>query len=381
MLHYSVVDLGYMHNIPLKNQPDIDKKPSIATKLVWALHFTQDRLLLKVFLVQTLKYKALIFKAAISDKTSLELYDGPGIKSKNFRFEALQNKLQYISFETSTFQGVLYAYNHKISLSYTSQLNRQANQSSLLLIPYNHSEIIIFDSHKIRQEDTILICHIQTVVAHRVKLSNLDINYTGEYNSDTCSYAGLAAYEDEYETITICLKPELNYQSSRNKDLFVFSNIYSKHMTITLVFYHYGKYGNLSVEMTLSTTSCRPALINVCEVSNPKPFIDIFFTHMGEYSFDINAKQCLILQLGYYKRQTVFVPSRLTVSGSGQEPQRCEADIKGVSERKGKIKLNVTGFLRGKLCAAFELTEKMCAFCRIEFPSVSCPQVTCCWEH
>ncbi len=358
ILNYSVVDFGYMHNIPLGNVPYIKITRRVVTKLVWALYFPQKSIMLLVYLVQTIKYMTLKIEAILSDKTSIEVYDGPGIKSKKFIFEPLENKTRSVSIAMSTFQCVVYAYSYNMSLRYSTQYNSQTIQNSSNINP-NKSETISFDGHMISQEDTICVLHIQTNTGHNIKLSNFYLNYTGEYNTDTCSYAGLAAYEQEEETDTICLKPGSNKGISEEKNLYVFPNIYSHGRRLTVVFYQFEKYGNLTVKFKLTTTSCRPLLINVCHVTNQQPFVDIFLTHIGEYSFVVSKKECLILQLGYYKKQQTFVPLSLITSESVTDSERCEADFKPVTKTQGrsKIELNISGFFRGKLFAPVQITE------------------------
>ncbi len=381
-LYFSVVDNAHVYSSMLRTNSDSGKQNnSVAAHLIWAVFIPKDSFVVRMYRLNTHKYKCLLINITAPENKSLELFDGPGVKSRHVTFSASQNSKQNALFKTSTFQCVMFIYNQNTSLSYVAEDNSNLKVVAVFLHQGN-STIISYQNNMTNQ--SISIFRIETDVDLRLNVSHVGLHYKGDYNTDICSFAGLSVYEREREIKTLCMKANFQQEISWYKnDLNVFQDTYSSKNTMTLAMYDFLLYGQMNIKLKVNTTSCKPRQINVCEVTNTHNFLDVYFyMYLGHYGYEVNNTQCLILQLGYYTDKSVFESTSPSSSEKHLNRERCEADLKPLSKSKTKIKLNIRGFLRGKFSFLAHTSEPTIWFAE-NFPEMHClfdQQFLChCW--
>ena len=115
------------------------------------------------------------------------------------------------------------------------------------------------------------------------------IKYTGR-NHSSCGYAGITVYNIN-ENGTFHKIPTMCYIN--NYQDYEYRNIYTQYPSMLLVLYSYKKYSNISLNVSLSTSYCKPKPIHICELE-PEP-LSLESTIM----FSIKGQSCIVLQLDY----------------------------------------------------------------------------------
>ena len=126
-------------------------------------------------------------------------------------------------------------------------------------------------------KNTICTMNIETNVGFKVHLSTIHAKYSGEYNTDYCSFAGVSAHDSGNEISSFCPKQS---QSIEGSD-YTFPTIYSSGYTLLIVFYSYKEYGTMNVNLTISRTLCQAIQINVCKLVYSNPLLGLFCTKTG----------------------------------------------------------------------------------------------------
>lgn len=347
-LSFSVVDNGKLHSIPM---PTWFKRTHYGHNfwkaLVSAVFFPHSVVLLQVYKLETLKYQVLSVILTAIEGSAVELYDGPDTLSTSLRFTPISQE-DIIPFETSSFECLIYTYNFNKSLSYSAKYNTRESVTNHIVIKPGTFVNVWFPSLEFCNSKDICIFFLKTDNSHKVNLSRTNIKFHGQHRDD-CRYAGTTTYEGGKEITTYCPKMFCAFETSESTGgIFLPQNDYSSNNTMLLVIYLFREYGHLTTNFRITTTHCKPFIINVCErkYRTAEHMTGLFYVQMAEYPFNVDENECIILQLTYN-----------TQSGALQdhEIQRCELDLKPKSNTSltRRLKLYATGFFTGKLSEFF----------------------------
>lgn len=344
-LFFTVLDENIIFSVAFKRTRFV--RPS------WILYIPNRECFLLRFYLKTEKYKTL----TISSSLELNIYDGPGILSPVLR----TTKRKYV---TSTFQCVSVVW--LSTLEHESFQNHLNMSSELKPVDKNFS-IISF----LRQNISLSLKNPCVIVTSGEEFSYkyLTINnltYKG-YNDGSCTYAGLTVYSLINKSYV-----EASSECFSHNGFYKYRNIYSKSNQLLFVLYSYKEYGKLTINITLSSTYCKPVSVNLCALN----YLCLFpgnkmcqefksevqqFPHVNYSStlgffpflrFSVDANECFILQM---------IDKIDTLEGS--PPDICfmiEIGHTPIHQENILLHYHVRGFLRGMIttfCVVMHHTE------------------------
>ena len=330
-LFYSVIDHSKIFSVPIEAETDRKStKSGIQCDLILAVLFIQSLASLQGFKLTTHKYETFLVRASLDGNLPVEIYDGPGTLSPVMRTDS-HSEGKSVTFHTSSFQCIVFVYNHSVSLRYAVVNN--TNKSTKMEC-YGSPIHFAYPNIPICGKNTICLLFIETNFGFKVHLSSSHAQYRGEYNTDYCSFAGVSAHDSGNEISSFCPKQS---QSIEGSD-YTFPTIYSSGYTLLIVFYSYKEYGTMNVNLTISRTLCQAIQINVCKLVYSNPLLGLFHTKLGQYTFYVNETDCLILQLSYNAH-----------IGMGFVTDRCEVDFRAEmpTDKTKIIKLAASVFFQG----------------------------------
>ena len=253
LMNYSVIDV--------KSVSSHSVLGSTAIIPTWIVHFSKTETLVSRFHIETEKYN--IIKLLESDVSVMEVYDGPGTLSPLLK--PTHNKVYF----TSTFQCTLYLwkYTKTKKLDFIDVINYLVDPKRItkeMHINSTTKQIISYSQHIQTKVNTFKLM-TKADFTLNITISHLTFQ---DIDDPLCMYNGLTTYQmknDSFtEMSTVCSNPSYNYK---------FRNIYPKTPLVLLILYAYKEYGNISINIILSVTECKPVTINSCDFTPPRSYI------------------------------------------------------------------------------------------------------------
>lgn len=243
-------------------------------------YFNRRKVFVHFYHVRVEHYKIIILRLTNGSNDSVEIHDGPSLKS-----EILKNVFFLRNFESSSFQVVLslsstqrVIFNVDTSLKYFSI---QSSQCFHVFISMERklSMSVAFGVCKNHYQCTV---HLETNRESVFKISLSELNYEGDKQVADCSYAGLALYdthENSHQYMhSECVKQAVGeryhldwikgaqsgptYARVQNISTLKYTSpsvkhIYSVNNEFMLVFFCYKEHGSLNLSVSAKATNCR----------------------------------------------------------------------------------------------------------------------------
>ena len=359
---YSVIDTKRIVTLP---EVKFHRKT-----LKWNLYLEQYDIRILRFQIVAKKYQLFMINFTVNSNITVEFYDGPGTLSTN-TFKYNQN-----SYKSSTFQCVIHLW-----IVSNKNLNSECGFRFVTIPNAVVKSISMKDISKHRISHIVAKPEIWKIVSSsnvNLKITNLTYTY---YNDPQCSFAGIAVYVLNNYTFTEigteCFSPgnltKYKHYLSKSKEitkdslyfdhLFTHRDFYSSSNETLLVLYSYKEYGNLSITIQVSTTKCKPVMINTCALTNIckslnntvcKNHIDQIRSINLKYkqlstNFPVSVKpgECLILQM-------VAIIDRLTRANAFTD---CEITFHHIDifTKEISIQFNINASLHGKYLAELNI--------------------------
>ena len=217
----------------------------------------------------------------------IEVYDGPGTLYNMLKpFLSENAKLLYA---TTTFQSVilLFTNNNTHSALVTYKTAMLINMNKWVYVERNQSTLITSQRELTNAE--IKIMKIETEMELFLNITIHQMKYTGS-NHSSCGFAGITSYDiiknGTFNKIS-------NVCHSNNNQEYKYRNIYTQNSVVLLVLYSYKKYSNFSLVFLVSTSSCRAATIDICELEHDPLSLE------SNRMFSIRKNKCVVLQHDY----------------------------------------------------------------------------------
>ena len=306
-----------------------EKNNTNTTTPEWVIYNNQKKTFLQKFTLSVAKWQKIqIIIYKIKDHI-VRIHDGLAIFSPILKYTRhLENK-EY--FSTSSFQCIILnsftSGNRPQKIIFFQAVNREIDRV-LNLGNKKHSNLSYPDDFcNITSRDCV-------VKVHTIENARINVTITHLYHSEGvsglgCLFYGLTAYSIAHES-----KDEIFSVCSTSGGIYMHRSLYSKTNVVLLVVYSDRVFGFWNMKVLLSTTSCNIVQINVCN-SQRKVY------------FSSPNTSCTIHQLVH----------QLSIKSYEDYTKRgcsyCQIDNLQY-ETSGKIdkeivKVNVTGYMRGKL--------------------------------
>lgn len=354
-LSFSVIDNQKIFNIP--QRPEFNflgsgMKKNIQVNCIWSVRFIHTAIDLNIYRIVVSKLLVISVRIKMLKKLPLDVYDGPGILSKMIASKtSILNKPNDAILVTTSFQCVILMYNHSALITFSSlDYDKNNISQNFLLVPGSSLNITYPNDCSI---DVDIMCYfeVETDPGFQLNVSVANMMYSGENNTANCSFAGVAAYNNQTEISTNCIKIHSSFEiAKKNYPYYVFQNVYSSYNSLVLVLYSYKQYGNINISLLISTTTCKPKQANFCdepfaksEGNNKQLFLTALITKTTKFVTSHNEEQCIILQ---------FAPSKVHIHKLPKDKmpiERCIIQVShtNIEESVRNVHFNVTGFFRG----------------------------------
>ncbi len=355
-LSYSIIDIGSISNRWLGGESQKLEITQLAQ--TWCVEFTQAQKQLNVGRIVASKLEIIQLKAPSG--AEIEIFDGPGTLSEKLAKLQSVNNIDF--FVTSTFQCVIHAYNSYSLIQFKNEYRNTWDTSDTQVVSPNSSlSYICAVTQANRKDSKFYHLELKTKPGFHINISITNMTHSGENNTLTCDFAGVAVFDGSQEIITLCQKPTFDNNIITGSNIFsaipyVFQNIYSNNSTVKLILYCYNRYSSVSTAFLFSRTECRSKFIDVCTHPGVTRKATEFADLAGYYSdFYVtpNEGKCIILQLTRSNvRNAEFVNTMCRMNIG-------EKKTDGIYGISGHIQFNVTGFFRG-VFFAMHLTSNKC---------------------
>ena len=345
---FSVFDRDKVRSIPLgaiSGSGRADLQNTRLHHLVCKVDILVATLRVNIYSIVVPKFLVVYLQLNISPKLSLKVFNGPGPLSKLLTFIAhvVRRGTEQYSV-TSSFQCVIHCFDCS-NLAYSSHISWTLGYSANLVVSPGSFHRMSY-SNSFDGNITYLL-KLQTKSGFHLNLSVTDMSYMGQNNTETCSYAGVAAYENESEISTLCLKSRNRFDlSNYNHSEYVFQTIYSSNENLLVVLYSYELYGSINLTLTVSTTTCELKPVSICD---GEQFKQTDLPHIyscpsrSKVILSMDNEGCNIVQISLSQVQQHFF-------STGRPKQKCLTTVhtgKILASAKN-IQMSVTGFFRGK---------------------------------
>ncbi len=280
----------------------VTKRLSSNFPLSSLLHLSKLNKFLFILHIQVPNFERLCIFTNLSHESVL--FDGPSVKSKLFVTENLSRTFCVSSFQALiqiTQSGEQQASQFKFtSISTTrKKMFPQDNQSVVMSIPQTWCET-----------PQCLWCIFELSTNQTLNITIKSVSFGGQVTS-SCIYFGMAFYEkrtnDEQSQTALVCDTEIGSPRWRSQ--------YFNQGSVLLVVYSYAQYGNVSATVTVKTTVCKAAKLDICAFSHchcqqttPKcsHILEWFVNQTDlkfqirhqEITFDGHPDSCGVLQIG-----------------------------------------------------------------------------------
>ncbi len=371
-LSYSIIDIR-----SITSKKETDMKQAMP---VWGVTFVETKIDLNYYKIITEHYKYICVEfsdSLVGNHTKpflprgyrAEVHDGPGNKNRKLRKSNPNNKTEkYIS---SNFQIVMYIFVHSIGTSVQSFKYSSLRQTGWVSVQHQGNLILTLPSERHCIENLCLfILHSSLTQSYNISFENS--TYEGTSMTDSCEFAGVSVYhnnKDKYLHVsTECVRRlfsisgDVNTETSDDEfDTFHFQRIasstirypdqkahptvYSQGSQVSLIFFAYKEYGNLTVELNIQSVRCQVANVDLCDTSLKKGRHPrrVDFWHKLPWQ-----PGCSIIQVN----QSTTCPMVFTRTDPGREL------LVSVSRHRGPglaMKISGSGALRGRSSSSFSL--------------------------
>ncbi len=351
--HYVALDIHFLFSVfdrdKIRSIPPGSGRAGLqntaSNHLVCKVAILVATLRMEIYRIAVPKFLNIFLQSNISSELPFIVFDGPGPLSKLLTFTAhvIRKGTEQYSI-TSSFQCVIHCFDCS-NLTYSSHKSRTMGYSANLVVSPGSFHRISYSSGL--DGNITYLLKLQTNFGFHLNLSLTDMSYVGQNNTISCSYAGLATYENESEISTLCLKSRNRFDlSNYNHSEYVFQTIYSSNENLLVVLYSYELYGSINLTLTVSTTTCELKPVSICD---GEQFKQTDLTHI--YSFPSRSKVilsmdkegCNIVQLSLSQVKNHF-------SSTGKPKQKCltTVHIEKILASAKIIQMSVTGFFRGR---------------------------------
>ena len=331
LITHSVIDSSKIISYQVKSN-NTETSVSVIKLLTSESYFLRYEL-------QVERYESIYISINIEQTHFIEVYDGPGTLYNILKpFVSENGKLLYT---TTTFQSVMFLFtkNNTFSALVTYKTTMCMTLNKMVYVERNQSVLITSEIELNNAE--INIMNFETRKELFLNITIHQMNYKGS-NHSLCGFAGITSYDintnGTFKKIsTIC--------HSNNNQENQYRNIYTQNSVVLLVLYSYKKYSNFSLVFSVSTSHCRAATMDICELEHDA------LSLKSNRLFSIRKNKCLILQHDYRQANISFF--KLRRSARYGLAVVYYTVFSGIGLLRGKLCLNssqIGGFLTDARC-------------------------------
>ncbi len=290
-MSYSVIDSGPLLTLPPTcahlHRAYIEQHSTAVVSALWPVRFLQHHLQLQMYKLVASKLEVIHLKVGVAENISV-VHDGPSSLSQPIRAKP-HKSIKVNTYVTTSFQCLMLLYNYTSHLKFSFHLWTETDTQHVKLQPHN-SKVMTYPDQQFCPVCSFSFVQIKTQHGFYLNLSVINMTVSGENNTMTCSFAGLAAYHRQREITSMCPTSIYNYDILKFSDYSdtepgVFQPVYSENSSMTLVWYSYQPYTRMRTTFQMSTTACKAARINICE------------SGIGDTGFPTQKGHCFIMQL------------------------------------------------------------------------------------
>ncbi len=383
-LSYNVIDCGRLESDLKWIQSTTKSSP------LWSIHLVPCNTLVEIFHVKVKHFERLFL--TLKSAGNLVIHDGPGEKSEPKFMNGIENVTQRILL--STFQGVAH-YSSHVGLEQHGPLCCNSSHIMFSGIEANISSIMQFKKRILNfnfpqshlcSDTTMCVMQLHTNPGKSFNITLSSLSFDSETNSLHCSYAGVALYQVENNSLTHvnteCVIKHIGKQYTRShyttriskyqrcQNYLKFLRFYKKikrrraqhyldfqytlfeyispsdsesltFFTATnsafLILYSYVEYGAFSVNLTISDTTCKIVMMSSCKKFKHIARRDNWATFW--------KKHCTVLQLrrSYWSRKQEKIVCSEQIGTSDEAPKNATSiAVTGMGRITGNTQLLVT---------------------------------------
>ncbi len=350
LLSYSVIDKGQVVSVPLFLSSTQKEHLHIDCSVLQVTYFEQVGVKLEVYQIVASKLHYILIRT-VTGEGILEIYDGPGTQSDLWTTEnSVLEPGNNVTYKTSSFQCHVHLHSRNSSMQILFTYKPVTSITNKLVIKPGTSTTF-YSNLYLCEECTTHFLMLNTDHGYHLNMTIDNISQVGENNTESCDYAGLAAYDSDTEITTVCLIQRNNSSGKQCSYMFDssisyrFQNIYSRTNVLVLVLYSFIKYARMTADITIRSTPCKPKSINTCYFGNTtvsgcssNPRVQEYY--LNELNISVQGGQCTVFQLSY----------DLNRGKGGHAVRSCILNLMhhSITENASAFELDVSGFYRGK---------------------------------
>lgn len=263
-----------------------------------------------------------------------QIFDGPGIFSQVLEPHLILNDT--ILYKTSTFQSVIHEYHLKTTKITAVDFSPEQQKISSYFMMRANSE----RNRTYLGVDSLMVFSFTTSAGFYIRVANIDIHHSLNFNTEDCRYAGVATNENAEP---LCPKYVALPKDPKHKE-YQFPNLYSTNNTMLLILYAYGEYGHMNASFTLGTTRCKAIVVDTCNQNKHQITLPPGCKFLPNLQKFLLEGDCLILQ------HTKSGNASKTEQNGNKVPKliQAAADVWLEIDNSLIIFLAISGFLRGE---------------------------------
>ncbi len=316
----------------------------------------------------------------------LNIHDGPGMKSHLLHSIATLGTKQAFTATTQTFQAVvifLQTMSLRVSTDWLkySEISQETHADHWL--DSVSSTTVHFPNTFECTSPTRTLCVVKATALkdHQLNVTVVRMDENGDVNTVDCSLRGVTIFAhiqslSTEDTVTHCPKPRFEIFGS---DQDMYHKYYAPVSGVVLLFYAYKEYGNISVDLLLSSTKCKVAPVNICHKTLNQnmnwtiPGVLHIQSHttpdhpgvgdVHRMKMSLHVDQCVILQFHHGNHSASKCRwTRLEVLGENGKSMRHDTSVSGFFRGKKTSPLRKSKSAT-RLCFTFVCTATWCLGC------------------
>ena len=259
---FSVFAKNIVSNVPRMSTLETKHPTNVHDVYSYIIHLLNGTL--STFRIYAEKKLRICIKAKSEEGISYVFIDSPIITLSS----SLYSKINYSVICSSTFQLLFQIFNkiseHYIGSDYNDYNLATYSDLNFTTINAHYKTIKIDDMNKglkfnlpgplFPNTTKSRVIHFRTTRQIQVNLTLFSVKYEGMETSD-CRYGGMSIFDHKTRILDICR----NYGKHTS-----WRDIYSTYSKLTIVIYSYFPYSNISTNILVSTTKCKPVRIHLC---------------------------------------------------------------------------------------------------------------------
>ncbi len=272
----------------------IGDRPYVAdNKMRCCLFLHQHKSVVSRFHIRYHAFAYMVLVTRLKAAQHLRIHDGPGIKSPvlaSLGPESVESRVRTRAFQCV----VLFVQRHAVGQvkhwegqQFAVPHQTGANMSTIQLSETSEalSSRVQFPSRTCSNDSVTCLLLVVVSGQSHLNISVTNLTYTGEENSATCAYAGVSFVELPHRNHTTCVRPSFGFVLNTQDK---YRNIYSYKSSMWIAFYNYREYGNVTVHLSMSLTSCKPYVLDPCSTFRPLLHLVISLKYDPCYVMQVN---------------------------------------------------------------------------------------------